>query len=471
MRSPRRPFLAVPTALAASALAAGLVLSVPPSTAAAAVSSSGKQIAALALANVGKQACSTNSLGGKAFDSSCTGNGGQPEYWCADFARWVWQHNGVEDTAWLTAAAGSFYTYGLQYGTLTATPAVGDAAVFNYAGGGSAEHVAIVTAVKANGQIVTASGDWGGQSGSEAKFASTSSVVLNSPSYVGAVGSWPGTMGMTLSGFVAPVGALVHPVSGRTLLGSTGTLSGTTVLESPNGIFSLGLTPTGQLVEIAGGRTVWTPQATSTSGTSGSPGVAGDELVMQTDGDLVLETPPATAGGTPTIYWTSQTGGHTTGTFHLAIFDNGRVAVLADGRPLWSATPVTNVLANNTVLPKGQALISANGLYVLYMQRDGNVVEYTAGLALWWTDTANHPGARLMLRQNGRLVVIGAGGKVLWSSRVAGGDGTAVASLNNDSSLSVLAGTKVLWTSATSGAWASLRAPAEALSPPPREAS
>jgi len=50
---------------------------------------SASTIAALATANVGKQACSTNTLGGRGFETSCTGNGGQPEYWCADFAKWV----------------------------------------------------------------------------------------------------------------------------------------------------------------------------------------------------------------------------------------------------------------------------------------------------------------------------------------------------------------------------------------------
>lgn len=78
-------------------------------------------IATIALANVGKMACSTNSKGGKAFDSSCTGNGGQPEYWCADFAMWVWAQAGA-DTSGLTAAAGSFYTYGLDHGTLHSSP-------------------------------------------------------------------------------------------------------------------------------------------------------------------------------------------------------------------------------------------------------------------------------------------------------------------------------------------------------------
>ena len=163
-------------------------------------------IAALAIANVGQGACTTNTLGGTAFDSSCSGNGGAPEYWCADFARWVWAAAGAGDVAQLTAAAGSFYVYGVNHGTLSSTPAVGDAVVFDYKGGGVADHVAIVSQVNGDGTIETVSGDWGGQSGSEAQFASTSHVVLNAPAYPGVVGTSPGIIGMTISGFVAPAG-------------------------------------------------------------------------------------------------------------------------------------------------------------------------------------------------------------------------------------------------------------------------
>jgi cell wall-associated NlpC family hydrolase len=166
---------------------------------------SGSSVASIALANIGKGACSTNSHGGIAFDSSCTGNGGEPEYWCADFARWVWARAGAKDTSELTAAAGSFYTYGERHGTLHDEPAVGDAVVFDYHGGGSADHVAIVAEVATNGDIETVSGDWGGASGSEAHFSSTSRVVHNYPAYRAAIGSEPAIMGMRISGFIAPV--------------------------------------------------------------------------------------------------------------------------------------------------------------------------------------------------------------------------------------------------------------------------
>jgi hypothetical protein len=162
-------------------------------------------IASIALANIGHTACGANSAGGSGYASSCTGNGGQPEYWCADFARWVWGQAGV-NTNGLSAAAGSFYVYGQNNGTLHDSPLVGDAVVFDYAGGGYADHVAIVTAANSDGTIETVSGDWNGEDGSEAEFSSTSHVVLNSPAYGSAVGSSPGVIGMTISGFISPAG-------------------------------------------------------------------------------------------------------------------------------------------------------------------------------------------------------------------------------------------------------------------------
>lgn len=162
-------------------------------------------LANLALANVGGTACGPNSLGGSGFASSCTGNAGQPEYWCADFARWVWANEGV-DASELTAAAGSFYVYGQNHGTLASTPSVGAAVVFDYAGGGYADHVAIVTAVNGDGSIETVSGDWNGEDGTEAEFSATSHVIRNAPAFASGVGSTPGIIGMTISGYITPDG-------------------------------------------------------------------------------------------------------------------------------------------------------------------------------------------------------------------------------------------------------------------------
>lgn len=203
----RNAALVAPLALVSLAFLAGC--SAAPGTESSASSSdalTGSSVSDTALANVGKGACSDNSKGGKDFDSSCTGNGGEPEYWCADFARWVWGQAGAGDTSELNAAAGSFYVYGQNHGTLHDSPTVGDAVVFDYHGDGTADHVAIVSKVNADGTIETVSGDWGGESGSEAHFSSTSHVVLNTPAYSHDVGSVPDIMGMTISGFISPVG-------------------------------------------------------------------------------------------------------------------------------------------------------------------------------------------------------------------------------------------------------------------------
>ena len=169
-------------------------------------------ITSLAAANIGGMACAPNSLGGTGYASSCTGNGGQPEYWCADFAEWVWSNAGVQNTAGLTPAAHSFYSYGVTNGLLSSTPALGDVVVFSNTAGdtttdsGGIHHVAIVSAVNADGTIQTISGDWGGQSGTEAHFAGTSHVVAN-PAYNGAVGSYSSVMGMWIEGYITPPGA------------------------------------------------------------------------------------------------------------------------------------------------------------------------------------------------------------------------------------------------------------------------
>lgn len=94
------------------------------------------------------------------------------EFWCADFAKWVWRQGGVtSDLSVLTPAAASFYTWGKDHGESMSedpkTPQVGDAVVF-YPGtapnGSYADHVGIVTAVNSNGTVNLANGDFLGSS-------------------------------------------------------------------------------------------------------------------------------------------------------------------------------------------------------------------------------------------------------------------------------------------------------------------
>ena len=168
---------------------------VRPSSASA--DSTGQNIANIAKANLGKKACETNSAGGAGYYTSCTGNGGQPEYWCSDFARWVWSQEGI-DVSNINPAARSFANDGVQ-----STPHVGDAVLFSPSGTvADVAHVAIVVQVNADGSVVSVGGDEDGPDNTtEAQYSSASVVAQDGP-YPGAAGD-PGLNGPIL-GYVEP---------------------------------------------------------------------------------------------------------------------------------------------------------------------------------------------------------------------------------------------------------------------------
>ncbi|WP_034265042.1 CHAP domain-containing protein [Actinospica robiniae] len=220
---------------AAALLAAGIAVLTP----AAAWATDSGDVAALALANAGKGAgtCSQvnpapNSLGGSAFGTSCTGNQGTAEYWCADFAKWIWQNasgSTITGTGNLDAGAVSFYNYGVDHGTLHTDPSyrprVGDAVVYDVVvpsgktHGTFADHVGLVTALNSDGSIETVNGDFGGVSGNgEAYFSETSTVqVKDIAAGQVPVGSAPSNIGMTISGYSSPSGLSATPADAQGL--------------------------------------------------------------------------------------------------------------------------------------------------------------------------------------------------------------------------------------------------------------
>ncbi|MFE0458396.1 CHAP domain-containing protein [Kitasatospora sp. NPDC058965] len=220
---------------AAVVLTAALLGAASPATASA-TTPTGSAAAALAAANVGKTAgtCANtpthNSLGGTQFETSCTGGSGGPEYWCADFAMWVWANSGFS-TVGLNAGADSFQTYGQRNGTQhTATsyvPQVGDAVEYGSTKDSLIHHVGIVTAVNADGSVTTANGDWNGDptTTTQAAWAVSSSVVsVTLPAGQTAVGSEPSTVdtadGYYIVGYTTPVAAGSNPYTPTQVCGS-----------------------------------------------------------------------------------------------------------------------------------------------------------------------------------------------------------------------------------------------------------
>ena len=98
----------------------------------------------------------------------------QGEYWCSDFAKWVWKWAGQPNTGVLDPGADSFYTWGKDEGEALTTdgsnPEVGDAVVlYGQLDGGAnpglnvvADHVGIITYVYPNGNVDTVNGDFQG---------------------------------------------------------------------------------------------------------------------------------------------------------------------------------------------------------------------------------------------------------------------------------------------------------------------
>jgi hypothetical protein len=98
-----------------------------------------------------------------------TGDGGQCQKygpcgaWCAMFARWVWDHAGVNDLfATNTARAVGLWGQqrGLFYARGSATPQVGDIAVYGPPADQTGGHVSIVVAVHSDGTITTVNGNY-----------------------------------------------------------------------------------------------------------------------------------------------------------------------------------------------------------------------------------------------------------------------------------------------------------------------
>jgi hypothetical protein len=73
-------------------------------------------------------------------------------------------------------------------------------------------------------------------------------------------------------------------------------------------------------------------------------------------------------------------------------------------------------------LKKGHTLTSCDGRFELAMQTDGNLVEYSNGIALWASHTVNG-GDTVVMQGDGNLVVYGATGCPVWASQTAGNAG------------------------------------------------
>lgn len=192
---------------------AGAATAAPSATLAPSASSASSAIAQVAISQVGvgDTPASTNFaldcdpyttlVGAGATTTGCGvdphfGVRDENEFWCSDFAKWVWEQGAVAaGVGTLSPASSSFYKWGAQRGDQLIpdgnNAAVGDAVVFyppgdlTSSGLSFADHVAIVVGVNADGTVNLVNGDFGGTSNisvqlfNEVSIASWASFIWN----------------------------------------------------------------------------------------------------------------------------------------------------------------------------------------------------------------------------------------------------------------------------------------------------
>ena len=108
------------------------------------------------------------------------------------------------------------------------------------------------------------------------------------------------------------------------------------------------------------------------------------------------------------------------------------------------AAAVSALLLPGQILKPGQYRRSANGIYTLLMQTDGNAVLYKGRTGLWGTMT-NRKASSLVMQRDGNLVVI-SGRTVVWASNTAGSTNAKLAVQNDSNLVMYNIRNKAVWT-------------------------
>ncbi|MHC2187361.1 hypothetical protein ACVLV4_003033, partial [Rathayibacter agropyri] len=205
-------------------------------------------------------------------------------------------------------------------------------------------------------------------------------------------------------------------------------------LTSPNGRFSATMQTDGNLAVYSGSQSTWS---------SGTNGNAGTKLSVQSDGNLVLYSAANTSE------WQSGTSGTATSTVLTMQNDGNLVLYSTGGISLWSTLngptgySQDHVVSSQT-LRSTWALVSSNLRYKAAMQSDGNFVVYDNSTATFSTETKG--GNRLVLQDDGNVVVLASDGSPLWNAGTGGYSRSTTLTMQNDGTLLLTsAGAVPLW--------------------------
>lgn len=222
------------------------------------------------------------------------------------------------------------------------------------------------------------------------------------------------------------------PVTGDVLPGGSELHRGQQLISSDGGSRAIQQND-GNFVVYARGGVRWV------AGTLGE----GDHLVMQSDGNAVIY---ATDGR---VLWQSGTGGNSDA--RMVMQNDGNLVISsASGEALWASDTLPSPVISDT-LPGGdrltvnqrlrssdgdsEAILQGDGNFVVYsggdvrwstgtsggsnrleMQSDGNAVIYGPSDVRWQSQTSGNAGARMVMQNDGNLVISSASGSTLWQS-------------------------------------------------------
>jgi hypothetical protein len=107
-----------------------------------------------------------------------------------------------------------------------------------------------------------------------------------------------------------------------------------------------------------------------------------------------------------------------------------------------------NTVREGHTLGARESRQSRNGVHRVIMQEDGDLVveRYGAGV-VWSSGTAGHPGATATVQRDGNLVIRAATGEPIWATDSAGSHGGDRLVMQNDGNLVLYSGENPLWSS------------------------
>ena len=203
-------------------------------------------------------------------------------------------------------------------------------------------------------------------------------------------------------------------------------------IKSANGQYQLTMQSDGNLVfETSSGSVIWA---------AGTNGLKGQYAIAQPDGNFVVYSPtsaPWAAGSNQIanngVFVVPQNDGN------LVVYDlwaawssgthlNGPASTLNQGQTM---------LAPGASLASGGSIYSQNGLNVLVMQTDGNLVLSNTQLGVRWSSgTANSGAVKATMQTDGNLVLLNSANQAVWSSGTSNHAGS-VLYLQDDGNLVV----------------------------------